>query len=133
MNGLDVIFVAVVVLSTLVAASHGFFFELFSFAGVIVGYLVAVWQYGRLSPALLPYVKTTWVADLAAFLIIFFVITLLAGIVGRLMRWTVGQIGLNWFDRLLGAAFGLARGALAVVILATALATFMPQSSWLTG
>ena len=131
MNALDYIIVAIVVLSTLVAAAHGFFFEVFSFAGVIVGYVLAAWQYGRLSPALLPYVKSPWVADLAGFLIIFFVVVLLAGVVGRIARWGVSQIGLGWFDRLLGGAFGVLRGGLIVVVVATGLATFMPQSPWL--
>jgi membrane protein required for colicin V production len=131
MNLLDLIIVAVVVLSTLIAAAHGFFFELFSFAGVIVGYILAAWQYGRLSPVLLPYAKAGWVADLASFLIIFIVVALLAGIAGRLARWGVGQIGLGWFDRLLGAAFGLARGALIVVVIALGLAAFVPQSQLL--
>src|SRR5437588_10519543 len=124
MNALDYGIVAVVVLSTLVAAAHGFFFEVFSFAGVIVGYILAAWQYSRLSPRLLPLVKAAWVADLASFLIIFLVVMILASVVGRIVRWGVSQVGLRWFDRILGAAFGLARSVLVVAVVALGVAAF---------
>jgi len=131
MNVLDYGIVVVVVLSTLVAAAHGFFFEVFSFAGVIVGYILAAWQYGRLSPRLLPFVKAAWVADLASFLLIFFAVVLLASVIGRIARWGVSQVGLRWFDRALGAAFGLARGALVVAVVTLGMAAFASNSSLL--
>jgi membrane protein required for colicin V production len=131
MNGLDYVIVAVVVLSTLVAAAHGFFFEIFSFAGAIVGYILAAWQYGRLSPSLLPLVKESWVADLASFLIIFLVVMLAASAIGRIARWGVTQVGLRLIDRILGATFGLARGVLVIAVVTLGLATFSPSSGLL--
>lgn len=38
---------------------------------------------------------------------------------------------MRWFDHLLGAAFGLLRGALIVMVLVLSLATFMPGSRML--
>src|SRR5437588_4928020 len=131
MNVLDYGIVVVVVLSTLVAAAHGFFFEVFSFAGVIAGYILAAWQYGRLSPRLLPFVKAAWVADLASFLIIFFAVMLLASVIGRIARWGVAQVGLRWFDRILGAVFGLARGVLVVAVVTLGMAAFSANSGLL--
>jgi membrane protein required for colicin V production len=58
---------------------------------------------------------------------------LLAGFAGRLARWTFESAGLRWFDRLLGAAFGLARGAVVVTALVMALAAFSPGSQMLQG
>lgn len=128
MSGLDWIIVAAVLLSVLLAASQGFFFELFSLAGVVIGYIVAVWGYTRVAEWYAPLVKSAWVADIAGFLTIFIAIALLAGIIARLARWFFKEAGLRWFDRLLGAAFGLVRGLLVVAVLLLALTSFNPEN-----
>ena len=128
MNWADVGIVAVVLLSVLLAAGQGFFFEIFSLAGTIVGYLLAAWGYTRVAPMLEPYVKTTWVANMAAFLLIFLTVTLLASAIGRLARAAMKEVGLRWFDRLLGAVFGFARGLMVVMVIALAMASFAPES-----
>jgi len=127
MTGVDWIIVGVVLLSVLLAAAQGFFFEVFSLGGAILGYLLAAWEYTRLAPKFLPYVKSAAIADLVGFLTIFFAFVLLAGMVGRLVRWTVAEAGLRWIDRLLGAAFGLARGLIVITVAVLALAAFAPD------
>lgn len=128
MSWADVAIVAVVLLSALLAAAQGFFFEIFSLAGAVIGYLLAAWGYTRVAPLIEPYVKTTLVANIAAFLVIFLAATLLASAIGRLVRASMKEVGLRWFDRLLGALFGLARGLLVVMVIALALASFTPES-----
>jgi membrane protein required for colicin V production len=132
MSWADIAMVAVVLLSVLLAAAQGFFFEMFSLAGVVLGYLLAAWEYTRVAPLIEPYVKTPWVANLVAFLVIFLAVALLASAIGRLVRATVKEVGLRWFDRLLGAVFGLARGLLVVMVIALALASFTPESAVLS-
>jgi membrane protein required for colicin V production len=132
MNALDWVIIVVVVFSTALAAAQGFFFEMFSLAGAVAGYVVAAWAYPRLAPVLLPYVKAQWTADIVSFLAIFFAILILAGIVARLARWAISEAGLRWFDRLLGGAFGALRGAVVVAVLVLAMAAFSPQSHWLS-
>ena len=128
MSGLDWIIVAVVLFSVLLAAQQGFFFELFSLAGVVVGYLAAAWGYTRVAGWYMPFVKSAWMADIAGFLTIFIAVALIAGVIGRLARWFFKEAGLRWFDRLLGAAFGLIRGVLAVAVLLLALTSFAPDN-----
>ncbi len=128
MNWLDWTMVVVIVLSVLGAAAQGFFFELFSLAGVILGYLLAAWNYKRVAVWFLPHVKNDWVANAAGFLVIFIVIVILAGVAGRIARWAMKEVGLRWFDRLLGAVFGLVKGGLVVTVLVMALAAFGPGS-----
>ncbi len=128
MTWADGLIVGVVLLSVVVAAAQGFFFEIFSLAGVIVGYLMAAWGYRHVAPWFAPYVSSPWVAHMAAFLTIFVGVILVAGMVGRLARWGVKEAGLRWFDRLLGGAFGLVRGVLLVMVVALALASFAPGS-----
>jgi membrane protein required for colicin V production len=128
MSWADLVIAAVILLSAVLAAAQGFFFEIFSLAGVVVGYLFAAWGYHRAAPWFSPYVSSPWVANFAAFLTIFLVVVLLAGIVGRVVRWTMKEAGMRWFDRVLGAAFGLVRGVLVVMVFALALASFAPES-----
>ncbi len=128
MTALDAAILAAIFISVLVAAAQGFFFEIFSLAGTILGYLLAAWEYPRFAPRFLPFVKNGWVADIASFLTIFFAVVLLAGTIARIARWTVKEVGLRWFDRLLGAAFGLVRGVLIVTVVLLAVASFAPGS-----
>jgi membrane protein required for colicin V production len=128
MNGLDWLILAILLFSVLHAAAQGFVFELFSLAGIVVGYLLAAWEYPVAAHYLAPYVKTGLVASGAGFLIIFIGVVLFAGVAGRIARWAATSAGLRWFDRVLGAAFGLLRGGLIVVVLVMALASFLPAS-----
>ena len=128
MSGLDWLISGAVVLSVLLAAQQGFFYELFSLAGVVIGYIAAAWGYGRVAAWYLPFVKSEWVAEIAGFLTIFIAVLILAGIIGRLARWIFKEVGLRWFDRLLGAAFGLVRGVLFVAVFLLAFTSFAPGS-----
>lgn len=124
MNGLDWLIVAVMFFSTLTAASQGFFFEMFSLVGSVIGYLLAAWNYRRAAAWFQPYVNNQWIADGAAFLVIFVAVCILAGIVGRVLSWIMKSTGLRWFDRLLGAAFGALRGTLIVAVLLVGMTSF---------
>src|SRR5260370_42300018 len=105
MNGLDWLILVVLMLSALLAAAQGFFFEIISLAGAVFGYLLAAWGYGGIAAWFLPYVKSQAFANLAAFLTIFFSVVLLAGGVGRNVLWGVNEGGFWVGDRSLGAAF----------------------------
>lgn len=128
MTPLDWVIVAILAVSVILAVEQGLVFELLSLAGVVVGYLAAAWGYRQLSPRFLPYVKSAPLAELAGFLTIFFVVLLLAGIAGRLARWSVKQAGLHWFDRVLGGVFGLVRGVVIVAVLVLGIAALSPNS-----
>ena len=128
MTLLDWVIVGVVLLSILLSAAQGFLYEIFSLAGVVLGFLSAVWEYHRLSSLYRPYVNATQYADIAAFLTIFFVVLIFAGMVARLARWAMKEVGLSWVDRLLGGAFGLVRGVAIVTVGVLAIAAFAPDN-----
>lgn len=124
--------VAAIVLSILLSAAQGFLYEIFSLAGVVLGYLGAFWGYHRLSGLFRPYVNATQYADIAAFLTIFFAVLIAAGMIGRLARWAMKEVGLSWVDRLLGGAFGLVRGVAIVTVGVLAIAAFAPDNQALS-
>lgn len=131
MTGADWVMLGVILLSVALAASQGFLLEVFSLAGIVVGYLAAVWEYPLVARWFAAYVKMQWVADIAGFLVIFFAVVVLAGIIGRLARWGVGAVGLRIVDRVMGGAFGLVRGILLVMVALLALTSWTPSAPWL--
>ena len=58
-------------------------------AGLVVGYLVAAWQYRSLAEWFESFLKNEWLAEILGFLIIFFAIVLLFGIAARMARWVM--------------------------------------------
>src|SRR5207245_10108346 len=65
------------------------------------------------------------------FLIIFFAIMLLFGIVGRIARWVMKEAGLSGFDRFLGGVLGLLKGGLMVAVILMGMTAFTPTSNML--
>ena len=133
MNIADWIIVLVLLLSVVQAASSGFFQEAFGIAGLVFGYLIAAWQYRHLSEHFAPYISSHWLSDIAAFLAIFLGVMVLAGVLGKIVRWIVKEAGLNVVDRFLGGVLGLVRGCLLVAIVLVSMTAFTPTSRWLQG
>jgi len=127
----DWIILGFLVVSVIGAASEGFFHEAFRLAGLVVGYLLAAWQYHRLANWFTPHLKSPWLGEIAGFLIIFFAVLIVAGIAGRIARWAMKKAGLSSIDRMLGAVLGLLRGVLVVAVVLTAMAAFAPAAKWL--
>lgn len=128
MTALDWVILLLIVISALLAAAQGFILEVFGLAGTLVGFVLAAWEYPRVSPWFANYVSSQWAADMAAFLTIFLCVVLLAGALARIVRWAVAGVGLRWFDRVLGGAFGAVRGVAISAVIVMAMAAFVPNS-----
>jgi membrane protein required for colicin V production len=124
----DWFIVAVVVLNVILAAMQGFFAEAFSTAGLIVGYIVAAWQYKKLALWMAGFLKSELAAEIVAFLLIFFAILLLCSVAGRAMRRLMKAAGLSGFDRFMGALLGVVKGALLVAVVLMGITAFAPTS-----
>ena len=131
MTAADWAIVVVVLLITIAAAFRGFFEELLSMAGLVIGYIVAAWQYPGLAAWFSTFLKNDLLADIFAFLVIFFVILILFSIAGRLARKLMKAAGLSGFDRFLGALLGVVKGGLVVAVVLMGMTAFTPTSSLL--
>jgi len=131
MNTLDWLLVLLLAYSVVRAFLRGFFREAFALGGLILGFLFACWFYQPLALDLKGLITSTPVAELAAFLLILAGTMILASLLGRLLRHTASAIGLGFVDRLLGAAFGLVRGAFLGVTLLLATTAFLPSAPWI--
>lgn len=127
---IDWLIVLVVLISVLSAAKNGLFLEVFSLAGAILGLVLASWNYQKLLPWIARWVHSLPAAEAISFLLIALGVMLLAGLLGRVIRWSVHSIGLGWADRLLGALFGVLKGFVIVTIAVLVIAAFFPQAPW---
>ncbi len=133
MNVADWIILLVLVISVVQAASSGFFQEAFGLAGLVFGYLIAAWQYPRVAAHFGAYISSHWLGEIVAFLAIFLGIMILAGILGKIVRWMVKEAGLSFVDRFFGGVLGLVRGCLLIAIVLVGMTAFTPTSRWLQG
>lgn len=124
LGNLDWVLIAILLVSVVFSVVKGFTRELISLGALIWGFLLACWFYPVLGARLLPYARNGEVASLVAFLLILFGVMVLGALVASLAKKLVEKSGLRWFDRLLGASFGLVRGLLVCVILILVLAVF---------
>jgi membrane protein required for colicin V production len=128
---IDVLMVVVILISAVSAFHKGLLLEIFSLAGVFFGFIIAAEKYGLLAFWLRRWIRSSEVADLAAFLLIALGVMLAAGLIGRLLRGTVRWAGLGFVDRLLGGFFGFVEGCALVTLSVMAVAAFLPNASWL--
>jgi membrane protein required for colicin V production len=127
----DWLIVAVVLLNVVTASIQGFFAEALSMAGLVIGYIVAAWQYQGLAAWFMTFLKNQWLADIFSFLIIFFVILLVFSIAGRVARKLMKAVGLSGFDRFMGALLGVVKGCLVVAVVLMGMTAFTPTSKLL--
>jgi membrane protein required for colicin V production len=131
MTPADWMICALVLVNVVAAATQGFFSEALTMAGLIVGYIVAAWQYRGLAEWFETFLKNPWLAEIFSFLIIFFAIVFLFGLAARIARWLMKEVGLSGLDRFLGAILGLLKGGLMVAVILMGMTAFAPTSKLL--
>jgi membrane protein required for colicin V production len=115
MTTVDYILIAIVLVSMLFGAIRGFLRE----SVALLGWLVGLWLAWRYAPQLQPYLggslTGTELQEWVARLILLLAAVIAAWIIGSLLGYLVQRSGLTLgVDRILGAVFGLVRGAVIV-------------------
>jgi membrane protein required for colicin V production len=131
MSLFDCFLIAILAYSTIMAFVRGIILELFSLGGLIAGILLASWNYEHVATILERFITTPATAEIVAFLLIIIGVMVLSTLLGKALNRTAHAIGLGFFDRLLGALFGFARGCLFGVAILMAIAAFLPHSAWI--
>ena len=127
---IDWVILIVVILSVVSAAKAGLVLEVCTLAGLIVGLLVASWDYEKLTPWMGQWIHRRALNETLSFIVIALGVMIVAGIAGRIVRWSVKSVGLGWMDRLGGAAFGLVKGCALVTVGVMVIAAFWPRATW---
>jgi membrane protein required for colicin V production len=126
----DWLILIVLILSVMSAAKAGLVLEVCTLAGLVLGLLVASWDYQRLTPWMGQWIHSQALNQTLSFIAIALGVMIVAGIAGRIVRWSVKSVGLGWADRVAGAAFGLVKGCALVTIAVMVMAAFWPSATW---
>ncbi len=128
-NWLDAAIVLILFVSILTSVQKGFSREVIGLVAAFAGLILGLWFYGTAGAWVQPYVSSIGIANFAGFLAVFIGVIIL----GALLSWIVSRllrtVGLSWIDRLLGAAFGIARGLVMSVALVMIMVAFAPGST----
>ncbi|HEX6895598.1 MAG TPA: CvpA family protein [Bryobacteraceae bacterium] len=127
MNWIDLVLISVLGLSVLTGLAAGFARVGVGFIAALLGIFAGFWCYGLAGDYVADYVSSRHMANLIGFFVIFFGIVIVGEIVGRILGKFLRWVGLSWFDRLLGGAFGLVRGFIMCAAVATVLLAFAPS------
>ena len=113
MNWIDLVLLLIVATSVLSGLKQGFSRTGVGFIGVLAAFFIAAWWYP---------------AEPAAFIIVFVVLLMVAGVVAHLVGRWLESLDLAWFDKPLGALFGAVNGALLWIFMVFALMMFTPKA-----
>jgi membrane protein required for colicin V production len=132
---LDLLLIAIVGGSVVFGFLAGFARAGVSFLAAIAGVLFGFWFYGIPADFIHRYVGSQTLSSIAGFLVVFFICVLIGALIGKLLAKLLKWTGLSWLDRMMGAGFGLVRGAVAAVAFVSILLAFTPKPmpNWMTG
>jgi membrane protein required for colicin V production len=127
----DWIIIAILAGAVLGGIAQGFLRSVFALGGLVLGLVLAAWNYGRIAGVLHPILHSEKIADTVGFLLIALVVMLVAGLLGALLSKAIHQVGLGCLDSLAGAVFGFFQGAVLVTVCLLITMAFFPGSAWL--
>jgi membrane protein required for colicin V production len=116
-NGVDIVLLVVLVITTLAGFRQGFIMEIAGILGAVAALGVARLEYVDLRTILEQFAtKSPWLT-IVAYMLVFLVVWGAIVIVARKIRQLVRLMMLGWLDRLGGAVIGLVQGALLIALL----------------
>lgn len=121
----DMALLGLVLVSVVVGAFRGFVFEALSLGAWVVAYVAAPWLAPLVVTWLPMHASDKQWQPMAAMVLAFVLVLVLCGLLARLIRVLLHATPLRAVDRLLGAGFGLVRGAL-LCLLTAVLIGFTP-------
>jgi membrane protein required for colicin V production len=115
----DIALLAVFLLSVLIGLWRGFVFEIVSLLGWLVAFIIAN-SAGPLLADQIPLDSVSAQLRLwAAYVVVFVLVLLTCTLFARMLRALVSATPLSFVDHLLGGVFGVVRGCLILVVVAT--------------
>ena len=127
-NLLDWMVVVILIGSIVFSITKGFVRELLGMIFLVLGFVFGAWFYPAVATPLKDVVKTENIALFLGFAIVFLGTLLVGAFVIWIARKLIKFAQIQWFDRLLGAAFGFIRGWILGAIVFLALTSFDLQA-----
>jgi len=109
MSWLDIAIIVILIIPTFMGLKAGIIKTVLSFAGVVIGVLLAGRYYAALAENL-TFISQPNLANIAAFAIILIGVMIVAGIASTVLTKLISIVLLGWVNRLGGAILGLLLG-----------------------
>lgn len=117
LNIADIVILAIILISGLLALQRGFFRELVALATWIAAFIIARFFGPSLEILLADTLDTPSARMALAFAILFIATMVVGALINHLLGELIRATGLTGTDRVLGMGFGIVRGAIIVVVL----------------
>ncbi|RDE24475.1 CvpA family protein [Motiliproteus coralliicola] len=131
MNWADLVIIALITVSALLSLKRGFVKEALSLLTWVAAFVIARLFTDQLSVLLVDYIQTPSARIAAAFALLFIGVLFTGALINNLIGMMIKATGLSSTDRVLGMAFGLARGCIVIVVVVALLAmTPAKQDRW---
>ena len=131
MSWVDLIIIAIIIISALISLVRGFVKESISLASWILAGFIALRYFPPLADLLEPYIESPTIRNATGFAILFVTSLIIGAIINYMASQAVSKTGLTGTDKSLGVVFGAARGMLIVTMLVLlAGLTPMPSEPW---
>ncbi len=114
MNWLDITIIVSLAIPAMIGLQRGLTRTLLPLIGVALGIFLAGRYYGPLSDSLLSWLGSPSQSKIVAFVVILVLVIVATMLLASLINKSLSLVFLGWVDRLGGAGFGLATGALLV-------------------
>lgn len=125
MSAVDWVLLVVLVASVAIGAWRGLVFEVLSVAGWIAAFVAAQWLAPQVGVWLPMEAAAEQMRYVAGFALVFVLAVFAAGFLAWLVKKMVEAVGLRPIDRMLGAMFGIVRGAV-LLLAATVIVGMTP-------
>lgn len=131
MTWVDWVFIAIILLSTLVGLWRGFVREAFSLVTWIAAFWLA-WRFSDLAAGWFGrWIETPSLQRLAGFALLFVIVLILGALVNHFAAIALERTGLTGTDRAVGTVFGLLRGLLlCVAVVMAGRLIHLDRDSW---
>jgi membrane protein required for colicin V production len=124
---LDLLLGLIIICSVMAGFVAGFARVGIGFCATIAGIVFGFWYYETPAAWIHKLISSQTASNVLGFLVILWAVLLVGALVAKLVSMFFKWTGLSWLNRLLGAAFGFARGALIGVAFVAALLAFAPK------
>ena len=129
MNILDFIILGLLTFFLIKGIFRGFFREIASLAGIIVGLVIGNHYHPQMATYLRAYIPLEKALPLISFIIVFILVVIGFHLFGFLLHSLFKRLLIGWFDRTLGICFALIKGVIISYLLIVLLTFFVPSTS----
>lgn len=126
MNLLDIVIISGMLFLIVKGIFRGFFKEIGSLAGVILGIWLANHYHLQMTGYLKSYLPSTVFLPLISFAVIFASILVLCNLSGWMLKLLFKKVFLGWVDRALGAGLAIAKGVIISYVAIILLTFYLP-------